>query len=43
LSNDGAATQSSSARGVTVKVTPQNLASDAKTWDFAIVLDTGSN
>lgn len=36
------ATQTSSARGVTVKVTPQNMAGDAKTWNFAIVLDTHS-
>jgi len=36
------ATQSSSARSVTVKVTPQNVAGDAKTWRFAIVLDTHS-
>ena len=34
--------QTSSARGVTVKVTPQNVAGDAKTWDFAVVLDTHS-
>ena len=34
--------QTSSARGVTVKVTPQNVAGDAKTWEFAIVLDTHS-
>jgi hypothetical protein len=32
----------SSARGVTVKVTPQNVAGDAIMWDFAIVLDTHS-
>jgi hypothetical protein len=36
------ATQTSSARSVTVKVTPQNVAGDAKTWSFAIVLDTHS-
>ena len=36
------ATQTGSARGVTVKVTPQNVANDANTWDFAIVLDTHS-
>ena len=36
------AAQTSSARGVTVKVTPQNVAGDAKTWDFAVVLDTHS-
>ena len=34
--------QTSSARGVTVKVTPQNVAGDAKMWDFAVVLDTHS-
>ena len=36
------ATQTSSARSVTVNVTPQNVAGDATTWDFAIVLDTHS-
>jgi hypothetical protein len=36
------ATQTSSARSVTVKVTPQNVAGDAKMWSFAIVLDTHS-
>jgi hypothetical protein len=36
------AAQTSSARGVTVKVTPQNVASDATTWNFAVVLDTHS-
>ncbi len=36
------ATQTSSARSVTVKVTPQNVADDAKTWDFAVVFDTHS-
>ena len=35
-------TQTSSARGVTVKVTPRNMTGDAKMWDFAIVLDTHS-
>lgn len=34
------ATQKSSANGVTVAVTPGNLAAEAKTWDFAVVLDT---
>jgi hypothetical protein len=34
------ATQKSSANGVTVAVTPLNLAADAKTWDFTVVLDT---
>lgn len=33
-------TQTSSARGVTVKVTPRSMAEDAPTWSFAIVLDT---
>jgi hypothetical protein len=33
-------TQKSSANGVTVAVTPRNLAADAKTWEFAVVLDT---
>ena len=36
------AAQTSIARGVTVKVTPQNVAGDAKTWDFAVVFDTHS-
>jgi hypothetical protein len=36
------ATQTSSARSVTVKVTPQSVAGDTKTWSFAIVLDTHS-
>lgn len=35
-------TQKSTDRGVTVAVTPHNLAADAKTWDFKIVLDTHS-
>lgn len=35
-------TQKSSDRDVTVSVTPHNLSSDAKTWDFKIVLDTHS-
>ena len=34
--------QRSSTGGVTVVVTPQNLAASAKTWDFKIVLDTHS-
>jgi hypothetical protein len=34
------ATQKSSANGVTVVVTPGNFAADAKTWEFAVVLDT---
>ena len=38
---EGAA-QSSSARGVTVKVTPRSLAPGAGTWSFAVVLDTHS-
>lgn len=36
------ATRKSSDRGVTVAVTPANLAADAKTWDFSLVLDTHS-
>jgi len=32
----------SSAGGVTVAVTPQNLAAGAKSWDFKVVLDTHS-
>jgi hypothetical protein len=36
------AAQTSTARGVTVKVTPKNVAGDAEMWDFAIVLDTHS-
>jgi len=36
------ATQKSSERGVTVAVTPQDLSSNAKTWEFKIVLDTHS-
>ena len=34
--------RTSSARGVTTKVTPGNLASNAGSWEFAIVLDTHS-
>lgn len=34
--------QRSSAGGVTVAVTPQNLAASAKSWDFKVVLDTHS-
>lgn len=34
------AVQRSSAGGVTVAVTPQNLAVSAKSWDFKVVLDT---
>jgi hypothetical protein len=37
------AAQNSSARGVTVKITPQNVDVGAKTWDFAVVLDTHSS
>jgi hypothetical protein len=36
------AAQRSSAAGVTVAVTPQNLTSGAKSWDFKIALDTHS-
>ena len=34
--------QTSSAREVTIKVTPKNLASNAGSWEFAIVFDTHS-
>jgi len=37
------AARTSSARGVTVKVTPKKVASDPRTWDFAVVLDTHSS
>lgn len=36
------ATQKNSAGGVTVAVTPQNLAASAKSWDFKVVFDTHS-
>ena len=36
------AAQKSSDRGVTVAVTPQNLAASARSWDFKVVLDTHS-
>jgi len=36
------ATQSSSERGVTVKVTPKPAAPGATEWEFAVVLDTHS-
>ncbi len=36
------AAQTISARGVTVKVTPTNMASNAGSWEFAIVLDSHS-
>ncbi len=36
------AAQKISDRGVTVAVTPQNLSTGAKIWDFKIVLDTHS-
>lgn len=35
-------TQRSADRGVTVTVTPRNLARDATSWEFRIVLDTHS-
>lgn len=38
----GLETQTNSAGGVTVKVTPKNVAGDTTTWEFAIVLDTHS-
>jgi hypothetical protein len=34
--------QTSSARGVTINITPKNLASNAGSWEFAVVLDTHS-
>jgi hypothetical protein len=34
------AAQKSTDRGVTVVATPQNVAGDARSWDFKIVLDT---
>jgi hypothetical protein len=34
------ATQKSSANGVTLAVTPINLAAGAKSWDFSVVFDT---
>jgi len=34
--------QRNSAGGVTVAVTPQDLAASAKSWDFKVVLDTHS-
>ena len=34
------ATQTSVVRGVTVAVTPGNLAADARLWDFAIAFDS---
>ena len=34
--------QRSSAGGVTVEVTPQNLAASARSWDFKVSLDTHS-
>jgi len=35
-------TRTSSAAGVTIKVTPKNVAPDAAAWVFAVVLDTHS-
>ncbi len=34
--------QKSSAGGVTIAVTPQNVTGDVKTWDFKVTLDTHS-
>ena len=34
--------RTSSASGVTVKVTPKRIAPDASAWEFAVVLDTHS-
>jgi hypothetical protein len=36
------AAQSTAVKGVTVKVTPTNVAADAATWVFAVALDTHS-
>lgn len=41
-SPNATATQSSSNRGVTVKVTPKSIGSPDSRWEFAIVLDTHS-
>ena len=38
----GLETQTNSASGVTVKVTPKNVAASTTTWEFAVVLDTHS-
>jgi len=38
----GLETQTNSASGVTVKVTPKNVAAGTTTWEFAVVLDTHS-
>jgi len=42
VSAAGFAPQTSSERGVTVRVTPRDLSSAAKVWDFDIVLETHS-
>jgi len=34
--------QKSSASGVTIAVTPQNVSGDVRTWNFKVVLDTHS-
>jgi hypothetical protein len=36
------AVQSTTVAGVTVKVSPKNLAADAQVWELAVVLDTHS-
>lgn len=36
------ATRKDGANGVTVAVTPRNVAADAKVWEFSVVLDTHS-
>lgn len=41
-SPDATATQSSSDRGVTVKVTPKSIGSPDSRWEFSVVLDTHS-
>jgi hypothetical protein len=38
----GLAPQSSSAAGVTVKITPRNLSARAAAWEFEVVFDTHS-
>jgi hypothetical protein len=40
--NPNLSAQTSSARGVTINVTRKNLASNAGSWEFAVVLDTHS-
>lgn len=42
LANPDLATRIGSARGVTIKVTPRNLGSDASNWEFVIQVDSHS-